>query len=65
MAEQELGQVTEGEQAGRETREAIEREVQVDQVGKTGDRGRERGQQARQGFTLGIIEAVTCESENE
>lgn len=65
MAEQELGQVTEGEQAGRETQEAIEREIQVDQVGKAGDGGGGRGQQARQGFTLGIIEAVTWESENE
>lgn len=36
MAEQELGEVTEREQAGRERREAVEREVEVDEEGTTG-----------------------------
>lgn len=65
MAEQELGEVTEREQAGRERREAIKGEIQVNQEGKTGDWRRERGQQAREGFTLGIVKAVTLESKNQ
>lgn len=59
VTEEQRGERRQSEQAGRELGQLVEGEIQVYQVSQVGHRWRQSGEEAKQGFPLGVIKAVS------